>query len=806
MPDVFGIVLAGGEGKRLAPLTADRAKPAVPFGGNYRLIDFALSNLVNAGYRQIVVLTQYKSHSLDRHISTTWRLSPLLGNYVAPVPAQMRRGPRWFSGSADAIYQNLNLLYDERPDIVAVFGADHIYRMDPRQMVDQHIESGAAVTVAALRAPLAEADQFGVIETAADGQTITAFREKPTDAVGLADAPDKVFASMGNYVFSADALIDIVTRDADDEGSKHDMGGSIVPALVESGEAHVYDFSRNEVPGASEVERGYWRDVGTLDAFYDAHMDLISVEPEFNLYNREWPILTWPDPLPPAKFVFDDDDGRRGDGAGLDGVRRRRHLRRHRAPLGPVPRRAPALLRRGRGLGAHAGRRRRAQRRRAPGHRRQERAHRRGRPGRRRPGRRPRALHDLARAASWSSPRAPRSRREGRAPHPRVPARRLRRGRGARRVPGARAAQPDRGRRPLPGAPTGPAPIGHEAWDALDGPAPELAALRAMSIDLTMAAGTADADLVHSHTWYANFGGHLAKLVHDIPHVVTVHSLEPLRPWKAEQLGGGYALSSFCERTAVEAADAIVAVSEGMRADLLDAYPAIDPDRVCTSSTTGSTPTSTRPTPAPTSSSATASTPTRRSIVFVGRITRQKGVAHLLEAMRHVDAGAQLVLCAGAPDTPEIGAEVARRVEELQAQRGNVLWLNEMLPKPEVIQILSHATVFACPSIYEPLGIVNLEAMACETAVVATATGGIVEVVDDGATGLLVPIEPGDDATGEPRDPAAFAAAFAEGLNAVVRDPARAAEMGRAGRARAVERFAWPAIAQETVALYRRLL
>jgi glucose-1-phosphate adenylyltransferase len=312
MPDVFGIVLAGGEGKRLAPLTADRAKPAVPFGGNYRLIDFALSNLVNAGYRQIVVLTQYKSHSLDRHISTTWRLSPLLGNYVAPVPAQMRRGPRWFSGSADAIYQNLNLLYDERPDIVAVFGADHIYRMDPRQMVDQHIESGAAVTVAALRAPLAEADQFGVIETAADGQTITAFREKPTDAVGLHDAPDQVFASMGNYVFSADALIDIVTRDAEDEGSAHDMGGSIVPALVESGAAHVYDFSRNEVPGASEVERGYWRDVGTLDAFYDAHMDLISVEPEFNLYNREWPILTWPDPLPPAKFVFDDEDGRRG--------------------------------------------------------------------------------------------------------------------------------------------------------------------------------------------------------------------------------------------------------------------------------------------------------------------------------------------------------------------------------------------------------------------------------------------------------------------------------------------------------------
>jgi glucose-1-phosphate adenylyltransferase len=311
MPDVFGIVLAGGEGKRLAPLTADRAKPAVPFGGNYRLIDFALSNLVNAGYRQIVVLTQYKSHSLDRHISTTWRLSPLLGNYVAPVPAQMRRGPRWFSGSADAIYQNLNLLYDERPEIVAVFGADHIYRMDPRQMVDQHVESGAAVTVAALRAPLAEADQFGVIETAADGQTITAFREKPTDAVGLADAPDKVFASMGNYIFSAEALIDIVTRDAEDTSSKHDMGGSIVPALVESGAAHVYDFSRNEVPGATDRDRGYWRDVGTLDAFYDAHMDLISVHPVFNLYNAEWPILTWPEPLPPAKFIF-EEEGRTG--------------------------------------------------------------------------------------------------------------------------------------------------------------------------------------------------------------------------------------------------------------------------------------------------------------------------------------------------------------------------------------------------------------------------------------------------------------------------------------------------------------
>jgi glucose-1-phosphate adenylyltransferase len=311
VPNVFGIVLAGGEGKRLMPLTVDRAKPAVPFGGNYRLIDFALSNLVNGGFRRIVVLTQYKSHSLDRHIAQTWHLSPLLGNYVTPVPAQMRRGPYWFSGSADAIFQNLNLLTDERPDYVAVFGADNIYRMDPQQMIDQHIETGAAVTVAALRAPLAQADQFGVIEAGPDGHTITAFREKPKDATGLPDAPDQVFASMGNYLFSTDALIEAVTSDADASESSHDMGGNIVPMLVSSGAAHVYDFSKNVVPGESERDHGYWRDVGTLDAYYESHMDLVSVDPVFNLYNMEWPILSWHDPLPPAKFVF-DEDGRRG--------------------------------------------------------------------------------------------------------------------------------------------------------------------------------------------------------------------------------------------------------------------------------------------------------------------------------------------------------------------------------------------------------------------------------------------------------------------------------------------------------------
>src|SRR5579875_4045023 len=302
---VFAIVLAGGEGKRLSPLTLDRAKPAVPFGGNYRLIDFVLSNLVNAGYRRIVVLTQYKSHSLDRHISTTWRLSPLLGKYVAPVPAQMRRGPYWFQGSADAIYQNLNLIRDERPYIVLVFGADHIYRMDPAQMVAQHVASGAMVTVAGIRVPIDQAHQFGIIETAADGRTITGFREKPRDAVGLPDSPGEVYASMGNYVFSTETLIDVVCEDADARGSAHDMGGNIIPMLVASGRAHVYDFAANEVPGATDRDRGYWRDVGTLDAYHHAHMDLVSTHPIFNLYNRQWPILTHIPPLPPAKFVHD---------------------------------------------------------------------------------------------------------------------------------------------------------------------------------------------------------------------------------------------------------------------------------------------------------------------------------------------------------------------------------------------------------------------------------------------------------------------------------------------------------------------
>jgi starch synthase len=350
-----------------------------------------------------------------------------------------------------------------------------------------------------------------------------------------------------------------------------------------------------------------------------------------------------------------------------------------------------------------------------------------------------------------------------------------------------------------------PPVVAHRAWDALAGDAPHLAALQAMSIDLVMAAGVEGVDLVHSHTWYAQLGGHLAKLMYGIPAVCTVHSLEPMRPWKEEQLGGGYAVSSFCERISLEGADAIVAVSSDMRRDVLSVYPAVDPDRVQVIYN-GIDTEQYRPDPGTDVLERYGVDPARPSVVFVGRITRQKGVTYLCDAALELDADAQLVLCAGAPDTPEIETEIRAKVERVRVERGNVIWIEQMLEKQEVIQLLSHATVFVCPSIYEPLGIVNLEAMACEAAVVATHTGGIPEVVEDGVTGLLVPFEPRDDGTREPVDPARFASDFAARVNELLRDPARAEEMGRAGRRRAIDHFSWRAIAEQTVALYRSLV
>ncbi|MBU3752712.1 MAG: glucose-1-phosphate adenylyltransferase [Candidatus Nanopelagicaceae bacterium] len=298
----LGIVLAGGEGKRLMPLTADRAKPAVPFGGSYRLVDFVLSNLVNAGFLRIAVLTQYKSHSLDRHITTTWRMSNLLGNYITPVPAQQRLGPRWYTGSADAILQNFNLIHDENPKHVIVFGADHVYRMNPDQMYQQHLQTGAGVTVAAIRVKRSEASEFGVIELADDGITIKAFHEKPADPPAMPGHPDLALVSMGNYIFRRDTMEEALILDSEDVDSRHDIGGNIIPAMTKAGIAKVYDFAHNEVPGETERDKGYWRDVGSIDSYFDAHMDLVSPLPIFNLYNRQWPILTNPPSLPPAKF------------------------------------------------------------------------------------------------------------------------------------------------------------------------------------------------------------------------------------------------------------------------------------------------------------------------------------------------------------------------------------------------------------------------------------------------------------------------------------------------------------------------
>ncbi|MFE9445526.1 glycogen synthase [Streptomyces sp. NPDC006602] len=332
--------------------------------------------------------------------------------------------------------------------------------------------------------------------------------------------------------------------------------------------------------------------------------------------------------------------------------------------------------------------------------------------------------------------------------------------------------------------------IRHRPWSALD---TANDALRTFSVDLAMTAGLEGRELVHSHTWYANLAGHLGKLLYGIPHVMTAHSLEPLRPWKAEQLGGGYALSSWAERTAIEAADGVIAVSGAMREDILGCYPALDPAKVHVVHN-GIDTSLYRPDHGTDVLRRLGLDPARPYVLFVGRITRQKGVPHLLRAVRDIDPAAQVVLCAGAPDTPEIDREFRELFQELSRVREGVHWIPQMLPRPEVIQLLTHAAVFVCPSVYEPLGIVNLEAMACGTPVVASRVGGIPEVVDDGKTGVLVPVD--DD----------FETGLARALDSVLGDPAAARDMGEAGRQRAVGEFGWDAVARRTVRLYEEIL
>ncbi|HVE97961.1 MAG TPA: glycogen synthase [Mycobacteriales bacterium] len=345
----------------------------------------------------------------------------------------------------------------------------------------------------------------------------------------------------------------------------------------------------------------------------------------------------------------------------------------------------------------------------------------------------------------------------------------------------------------------------YQPWDEIAGSSPHIAALRTLSVDVAMAAALDGVDLVHSHTWYANLGGHLASMTYRVPHVVTTHSLEPLRPWKSEQLGGGYAVSKFCERTAIEAADAVIAVSEGMRADVLSCYPAVDPARVRVVHN-GVDTDEYAPDPRTEVIERLGLDAGRPLVVFVGRIARQKGIAHLLDAAERFDPEAQLLLCAGSPDTPDIGAEVEQHVSALRAAGRRVAWVREMLPRPELVQVLGNATAFVCPSIYEPFGLVNVEAMACGAAVVASRVGGIPEIVVEGETGFLVDLAPSGDEYGTPADPVRYAADIADRVNALVRDPARAVAMGEAGRERVLAEFSWPAIAKQTADVYRSVL
>ncbi len=356
------------------------------------------------------------------------------------------------------------------------------------------------------------------------------------------------------------------------------------------------------------------------------------------------------------------------------------------------------------------------------------------------------------------------------------------------------------GDRPDHGA--APRVFAYRSWDRLSGPAPYLAVLQAMAVDLAIAAGVEGADVVHSHTWYANFAGHVAKVLYGVPHVCTVHSLEPMRPWKAEQLGGGYHLSMFCEQTALEHADAVIAVSMAVRDDVLRCYPAVDPARVHVVHN-GIDPQEWRPDTGVEALRRHGVDPSAPTVIFVGRVTRQKGIQYLLDAVGRLDSSVQIVLRAGSPDTPELGHELARQVDALRARRSNVVWIEDMLERWEVIQLLTHADVFCCPSIYEPLGLVNLEAMACETAVVATAVGGIPEVVVPGETGLLIPFVASGEHDAAPADPDAFTADLAGALDKVLSDAALRTSMGQAGRQRVIDHFSWSAIARRTLELYQ---
>ncbi len=307
---ILAFVLAGGEGTRLLPLTRDRAKPAVPFGAHYRIIDFVLSNLVNSGILHIKVLTQFKSESLNRHLKKGWMLSPIIDQYIDPVPAQMRTGRNWYLGSADAVYQNLNLVHDSNADITCVFGSDHIYRMDVRQMIDFHKKSGADMTVSAIPVPIEEAREFGIIGVDRSWRMVN-FHEKPVRPFPMPGDKKHALVSMGIYIFRTDFLIDAVTADARKKGSRHDFGKDIIPASFKKSRVMVYDFSKNAFPGMTSAEKRYWRDIGSIDAYWRSSMDLISVTPEFNLYNKDWPIRTALDPYPPAKFVFADEESKR---------------------------------------------------------------------------------------------------------------------------------------------------------------------------------------------------------------------------------------------------------------------------------------------------------------------------------------------------------------------------------------------------------------------------------------------------------------------------------------------------------------